>query len=101
MFAPSLLEKKLHLLTPGAVQQHLAQILGKLRKGGAGRKGEMLRKRFEQLLIVDGATVFPRDDGALTQGEVRIGHHKLGIKIFAGSQSPAVGAGALRIVKGE
>ena len=58
------------------------------------------RQRLEHVEVVDVATV-PAPDRALRQGQVRIGHHEVGVEVLLDAQTVASRASARRVVEGE
>ena len=83
-----------------SVQDRVLNLLGQGLPGCAHREAQFLGERFEELLVVLEVRV-PRDDRAVGEGELLVGHDQLGVNLEAEPEARAVGAGSVGRVEGE
>ncbi|OPY04811.1 MAG: hypothetical protein A4E66_02533 [Syntrophus sp. PtaB.Bin001] len=92
---------KSDLLTAGTVKENVPDIRRELPKRGVDIEAVMLGQGLHHLVILHGIAARPGDDGAFTDGQVRIGDYEIFIEIHPRSQTAAIRAGPVRTVKGE
>ena len=83
-----------------AVQHGVLDLLRQGLPRRAHRKAQLLGEGFEELLVVLEVRV-PRDDRAVGEGELLVGHDQLGVNLEAEPEARAVGAGSVGRVEGE
>ena len=91
------------LVLAGAVQHHLAEILGQRLPRLGHRLAIGAGERFQRLLVIGRARggARPRRDGAAREAQIFVGHHQLRLEEQLGAEPVAFGAGAIRVVEGE